>query len=286
MGKYRIFTDSSCDLTDEYIAKRSIISLPLSVTVGNKVMADSAQTSKMLYQAMRQGVTVRTAGVNPDEFENAFEFSLKSGYDILYLGLSSALSSTFSAANIAKNALVKKYPGCRIAIVDSLCASLGIALLIDLLIDTLGEGASLEEAISYAEEMKLRICHLFTVDDLNHLKRGGRISPSSAFFGGMLGIKPLLRMDDEGRLTATGRVRGRRTAIISLADKLNDQIDDSIDQQVYISEADCPEDAALLSGIIEEKYGYKTRLISPIGAAVGAHAGPGTLALFFIGRKR
>ena len=282
MNKYVIFTDSSCDLSKADLEKRGVVSLPLSLTLDGARVDDLSPDE--VYCLMRSGHIIKTSAVNPDIFASAFEEWLKKGYDILYLGLSSALSATFKSACIARNVLKKKYQKRSIITVDTFCASGGVALLIDLVIEKKNDGATIYEAADYADSIKGKISHWFTVDDLIYLKSGGRIRPSEAFFGNMLGIKPILHVNDSGMLAPDGKVRGRRTAIITLADKVGRECNDK--SKIYISHADCERDARMLAEMIKEKYGYPTRTITDIGSVIGAHSGPGTLAVFYIGERR
>lgn len=288
MSNYVIFTDSSCDLSEEMLRARGVYSLSLSFRFdgedneyfNNEMSIDS------FYKKMRDGAVAKTSAVNSERFTIEFEKLLKKGLDILYIGFSTGLSTTFNCASIAAENLRSDYPDRKILLVDTLAASAGIALLIDMVIERKNAGASIEEAAKHAEDMKLKICHWFTVDDLVYLKRGGRISPTAAFFGNMIGIKPVLHVDNEGHLVNVDKVRGRRTSIMALAEKYGELCDDEENKVVYISHADCPLDAEALSKIIEEKFGAKTALITNVGTVIGAHAGPGTIALFFVGKER
>lgn len=288
MNNYVIFTDSSCDLSREMLEKRGVYSIPLSFKFDDSKTQyyNNEMPIGEFYSKMRAGFVAKTSAANSEIFYSAFNKSLADGIDILYLGFSSGLSATFNSARLAAEALQNKFPERKILLVDSLSASAGIALLLDLVIEKKKIGATIEEAAKYAEEMKLNVCHWFTVDDLVYLKRGGRISPTAAFFGNMLGIKPILRVDNEGHLINVGKVRGRRLSIITLADKYAELCDESSFKKIYISHADCIEDAKELSKIIKEKHGINTEIITDVGTVIGAHSGPGTLALFFIGKER
>ena len=275
MSEFRIVCDSACDLSSEMLAQRDVIAVPLSFRFDGGGSIDIEN----FYSEMHSGRVAKTAGANVEDFRAAFTQILSSGKDILYLGFSSALSMTYNSARIAAKELQKEYPGRRIVTIDSLCASAGIALLLDRLLDF----NDLDRAVEYAEKMKLKICHLFTVDNLEYLKRGGRVSPTTAMVGNMLGIKPMLYVDNCGRLIPGSKVRGRHNAIERLAEdyeRLHEEKD------VYISHADCLSDAKTLQKILTTKYDAKLRLITNIGPVIGSHSGPGTLALFFIGKER
>lgn len=288
MKNYVIFTDSSCDLSKAMIESRAIGCVPLSFRFDSddRIYYNGEIEAENFYKEMRNGALVKTSAVNPDDFAKAFRTDLESKRDILYIGFSSGLSTTFNSARIAAEMLKSEFPNRKIITVDTLAASAGIALLIDLIIEKKENGASIEEAAEFAEQTKLKISHWFTVDDLVYLKRGGRISPSAALIGNMLGIKPMLHVDNEGHLINVQKIRGRRLAIETLANKCNLTRDPNYPAIAYISHADCNNDALLLAEILKVKYGVETKLITDVGAVIGAHSGPGTLALFFVGNER
>ena len=288
MHNYVLFTDSSCDLSQEMIKKRGVYcsSLTFRFDDGEKEYSNNEMPIKDFYDKMRAGGVAKTAAVNSETFALEFEKLLKAGQDILYIGFSSGLSTTFNSARLAAEQLKSDYPERKILVVDTLAASAGIALLLDLVIEKKNSGATIEEAAAYAESMKLKICHWFTVDDLVYLKRGGRVSPTAAFVGNMLGIKPVLHVDNEGHLINVSKVRGRRVSVATLADKYGELHDDEAEKKVYISHADCLAEAEELGRIIKEKYGAETGLITDVGTVIGAHSGPGTIALFFVGKER
>ncbi len=288
MNNYVIFTDSSCDLSQEMLEKRGVYSASLSFRFDDseKIYSNNEMPIKDFYDKMRAGGVAKTSAVNSEIFATEFKKLLDQGLDILYIGFSSGLSTTFNSARLAAEQLKDEYPERKILTVDTLAASAGIALLIDLVLSKKNSGATIEEAKEYAEAMKLKICHWFTVDDLVYLKRGGRVSPTAAFFGNMLGIKPVLHVDNEGHLINVLKVRGRRVSVMTLAEKYGELCDDDGDKKVYISHADCLTEAEELGKIIKEKYGAETKLITDVGTVIGAHSGPGTIALFFVGKER
>ena len=288
MKKYSIFTDSSCDMSKDMIKEKGIISIPLSFSFdGDKhIYYDGEASLKDFYDRIRNGDVAKTSAANPEDFIKAFKIYLDRGEDILYLGFSSGLSTTYNSARLAADYLMRENPESKIITIDTLAASAGMALLIDLIIDKKNIGASIDEVAEFAERIKLNICHWFTVDDLDYLKRGGRISPTSAFFGNMLGIKPLLHVNNDGHLINTQKIRGRRLAIETMAKKCAGTIDTTFPRIAYISHADCYDDAETLKGILMAKYAIETKLITNVGAVIGAHSGPGTLALFFVGKER
>ena len=287
MKNYVIFTDSGSDLSEDFLKKLKVTSLPLSVKFdGEDELSDYEISPSKFYQKIKDGKMAKTAAVNQRTFFDKFKAAAERGYDILYLGLSSVISSTYSSAKGAAATLSREFPKRKILTFDSKCASAGLGLLVYLVSLKRDEGASIDEAFDYASLIAPRICHRFTVDDLTFLRKGGRISAVSAFFGNALGIKPLLYMDSGGYLKSSDKVRGRRAAIESLARSFGDLKSESINEAIFISHADCFKDASLLDEILHKKYGCRAKRIFDIGAVIGAHAGPGTLALFFIGNMR
>jgi DegV family protein with EDD domain len=211
---------------------------------------------------------------------------LQEGKDVLVLAFSSSLSNTCNAAQMACRELSEQYPGRKVLCVDTLAASLGQGMLVYYAVQQKQKGRSAEEVKAWAEQNRLRMCHWFTVDDLNHLKRGGRISAATALFGSMLNIKPVLHMDDAGRLAAMGKARGRRASLDALVDRMEQTAEKPEDQVVFISHGDSPDDAEYVSSEVKRRMGVKRVVIGEIGPVIGAHAGPGTLALFFFGSRR
>ena len=228
----------------------------------------------------------KTAAINVDTFIDLFEKELEKGNDVLYIGFSSGLSSTYNAARMAGEQLKEKYPDRKIITIDSLAASAGEGLLIYLTVQKKNEGASIEEAAEYAKSLIPHICHWFTVDDLVYLKRGGRVSATAAFFGNALGIKPVMHVDDEGHLVPVSKVRGRRTSISTMADMYTSLAENASDGCVFISHGDCISDAELLAKMLKDRHGVDVKIITSVGTVIGAHSGPGTLALFFVGKHK
>lgn len=288
MHDYVIFTDTGCDIAPELLAKWGVRALPLTFRFDGEEREYSAFDMEIgtFYERMRKGGVAKTSAVSTGVFTEAFEEVLKEGKDILYFGFSSGLSTTFNSARVAMDALRERYPEHKLIAVDSLCASAGQGLLLSLLVDKKAEGAGMEEVAEYAEGVRLNLCHWFTVDDLVYLKRGGRISPTLAFVGNMLGIKPVLHVDNEGHLVNVTKVRGRRNALASMADKYGESAIDPQGGRVYISHGDCMADVELLTKMLSERYGAKVELVADVGTVIGAHSGPGTLALFFLGKER
>ena len=288
IGGYVIFTDSACDIKPETLKDWGVEYRPLSLHFDgdDAVYSNDDITPTEFYAKMKAGAVAKTSAVNSEAFIEGFRKILDDGNDILYIGFSSGLSTTFNSARIAADALRPEYPERKILVIDTLAASAGEGLLVYLAVKKRDGGATIDEVYSYIEGIKLKISIWFTVDDLVYLKRGGRVSAAAAFFGNMLGIKPVLHMDNEGHLVPVAKVRGRKTAIEALAKKLEELADDKVNNTIFISHADCEADANKLSDMFAEKYGIRAEIITDVGPVIGAHAGPGTLALFFIGRER
>lgn len=288
MSAYVIFTDSASDIKPELLDKWGVPSINLTFRFegDEKEYSNSEMQSKEFYNKMREGKIAKTAAVNPDTFAEAFEEILSQGKDILYLGFSSGLSTTYNSGKIAADELLGKYPDRKIITVDTLAASAGEGMLVYLAVQKKNSGASIEEVAQYIEDIKLKLCHWFTVDDLVYLKRGGRVSPTVAFVGNLLEIKPVLHVDNDGHLINMFKVRGRKAAISALADKMGELAEDKENGVVYISHGDCMSDVELLKDILKDKYGVKVDIVADVGPVIGAHSGPGTLALFFVGKER
>ena len=287
MSAYKIITDSCADLNPELIAALNISSIPLTVVFQGENRNDCVDDSiKEIYDGLRNGEVATTAAANPDGWASVIEPVLQAGQDALVLAFSSGLSTTYQSAVIAASDLAEKYPQRKILVVDTLCASLGQGLLVWYACKKRDEGMTLEQLHSWVEENKLHICHWFTVDDLMYLKRGGRVSAATALVGTMLQIKPVLHVDDEGHLISVAKARGRKASIDALAKKVGDLGGGFDNSTCFISHGDCLEDAEYLAKVLKEKYGVKDVVIGYVGAVIGSHAGPGVLALFFMGDHR
>ncbi len=287
MKEYVIFTDSSCDLPKEQIKEYGIEVLSLEVNiegVGNFLNHEIEEAK--FYEYLRDKRSVKTSAANLDRFTEAFEQIAKEGKDILYIGFSSGLSATYTAGKNAAEEIMEKYPDCKILTVDSLCASLGQGLLVKLAVDKKKEGMDIEALAAYVEETKWHLCHWFTVDDLFFLKRGGRVSAATAALGTMLQIKPVMHVDNEGHLINMSKARGRNASIKALFEKMKETAIDPASQTVFICHGDCIDDANMLADMIKAEFGIKEVLIGYTGPVIGAHSGPGTLALFFLGTER
>lgn len=284
---YKIITDSCCDFPNEMYAELGLTVVPLSVEFRGQVYDDKNDDSlKEMYDGLRAGEAAKTSAVNPDRWAKAMEAVLAQGQDVLVLAFSSGLSTTYQSAVIAADELREKYPDRKIYVVDTLAASMGQGLLVWYACKKQDEGMSLEELHTWVEDTKLHLCHWFTVDDLMHLKRGGRVSATTALVGTMLQIKPVLHVDNEGHLINKAKARGRKASIEALARKVEELGTNYDNSTMFISHGDCREDADYLAQLLKEKYGVKEVLISYVGAVIGSHSGPGTVALFFLGEHR
>ena len=288
MNNYLICTDSACDLPSVLLDELGIKSCPLTFRFDgdDKEYENGEMDTKTFYDRMRGGEIAKTSAVNTEVFKNFFESVLSEGKDIFYLGFSSGLSTTYNSARIAAEDLRPAYPDRKIIVIDSLSASAGFGLLLWYAAEKKKDGMTLTELSEYIDAIKMKLCHWFTVDDLVYLKRGGRISPTVAFVGNALGLKPVLHMDNEGHLVSVSKVRGRKNAIAALMAKYTELADAPNNSVVFISHSDCYDDAKLLSDMINEKHGVSAKLITDVGPVIGAHSGPGTLALFFVGKER
>ena len=285
-----LLTDSSADLSAELVRDLDIQVLPLSFTIHNKNYFNYPDNRDMnpheFYIRLRHGEVATTSAMNVAQYTEVMEPFLQQGLDVLILAFSSGLSSTYQSSRLAAEELMEKYPQRKIFTVDTLCASMGQGLLVYLAARKRQGGASIEEVRDWTETRKLSICHQFTVDDLHFLKRGGRISGATALMGTMLNIKPVLHVDGTGRLVNIGKARGRQAALKALMDKMEQTAIDPHSQTVFISHGDCPEDAQTLAQMVRERFGVREIVINYIGPVIGAHSGPGTLALFYIGTER
>lgn len=284
---YQIITDSCCDFTAQKYQELNLVALPLTVTYRGVSFPDRNDDSlQEMYDGFRAGEAASTSAANPESWKQAFTASLEQGLDVLALAFSSGLSTTYQSAVIAAEELKEEYPERTILVVDTLAASLGQGLLAWYACKKRDEGMSIQELAQWVEDHKQNICHWFTVDDLMYLKRGGRISSATALLGTMLSVKPVLHVDNEGHLVNVSKSRGRKAAIQALAQKLGELGAGYDNSTVFISHGDCLEEAQGLAKILKEKYGVKEVYINYIGAVIGSHAGPGTIALFFMGSHR
>ena len=287
MPNYQIITDSGCDLSEQLLQSLDVKSVCLSLLFRGQTLQDKVTDDIVdLYHALRQGEEAKTAAVNPEGWAAVMEPALQEGKDVLALAFSSGLSTTYQSAVIAANDLLEQYPDRKIRVVDTRCASLGQGLFVYHVCRQRDAGLELEELADWAENHKLNLCHWFTVDDLMYLKRGGRVSAATALVGTMLQIKPVLHVDDEGHLINVSKARGRKASMDALAKKMEETALEGQNDIAYICHGDCLEDAKYLAQRIKERCGVKEVHIGYTGAVIGSHAGPGVLALFYLGSKR
>lgn len=285
----KLITDSACDLSIDYIKENNIDVASLMVNLnGEFILDDLGQTlsHEDFYQAVKEGAMPSTTQVNVGTFHEMFTKYIEEGKAILYIGLSSALSGTVSSAITARDMVLEEHPEAIIHVVDTLSVSVGEGLLVYKAVEMINNNDPLEKIVEHLESIKKNVIHAITVDDLNHLKRGGRISGAVAVLGGLLGIKPTLKIDNEGRVVPTEKIKGRKKALKSLVQQIGTNGEDIENQNIFICHADCIEDALEVKKIILEEYNVKDVIINSIGAVIGTHGGPGTLGVVFIGKER
>lgn len=290
MSDYVITTDNTADLPEDYIKEHNLGVMSLTYTIDGKTYnRENSLPCEEFYAKMRAGSMPTTSQVNPQEAKREFErFLEKGGNNILHIAFSSGLSGSSNSARIAAEELMEERPGCRIRVVDSLCASLGEGLLVHHALRLKREGMGFEELADWLEGHKLNLVHNFTVDDLFHLYRGGRVSRMTAVVGTMINIKPVLHVDNEGHLIPVSKARGRKKSLIQLVDSMERQIGGWRDKNdmIFISHGDCIEDARFVADLVKQRLGFEKFLINHVGPTIGAHSGPGTVALFYLGDVR
>lgn len=290
MGTYQIVTDSTADLTPELIKELDVQVIPLCYMMGGKtyhnIPGGGEMTDAEFYAKLRAGAMSTTTQINSEEFLQVFTPLLEAGRDVLYIAFSSGLSGTCQSAMLAREELKHRFPERRLEVFDSLCASMGEGLLVYHAGKLRQEGKSLDEVLAWLQENALHLCHWFTVDDLNHLKRGGRVSTATALVGTMLGIKPVLHVDNQGHLIPVSKVRGRKQSLDALVRRMEETAIDPASQMVFISHGDCLEDAQYVQRQVQQRLGVEHIQVGYIGPVIGAHSGPGTVALFFLGKER
>ncbi len=289
MGEYVITTDNGSDLPESYFAEHNVGCTYLSYSMdGKNYDHDNFLPVEEFYDRVRKGAMPTTAQVNPEAARALIEPYLKEGKDVLHISFSSGLSGSYNSVRIAGEDLQQEYPDRKIIVLDSLAASLGQGMIVYLAQQQKEAGKSIEEVAQWVVDHRLNVVHVFTVDDLNHLHRGGRVSKTTAVVGGVLNIKPVLHVDNEGKLIAVGKVRGRKKSLLALVDMMEEKIGsykNSCDT-IFVSHGDCEKDAQFVVDKIKEKYQIKTVMVDFVGSVIGAHSGPGTVALFFLGDER
>ncbi len=288
MRDFVILTDSCCDLSQEMVTELGVSVLPLTFLMEGKEYYNYPDNRDIqpgeFYDKLRAGSLGTTSAVSVGVFQEAMSAIVAEGKDVLCIAVSSALSTTYQSACIAAGDVMAEYPGSTVTVVDSLAASMGQGMLVYLAVEKQRQGASLEEVRAFVEERRDHICHFFTVADLNHLKRSGRLSATAALLGTMLQMKPVLHVNDEGRLIPFSKVRGRKASISALLEKMEELVEDP--SLVFISHADCRQEVDAMAEAIREKFGSETLVINYVGPVIGNHAGPGTIALFFQGKHK
>ena len=289
MRDYVIITDSSCDLPEDLVRQWDLTVVPLSVEIGSDRFyntPEEAPDGHTFYSRLVKGEPVKTSAPNVEEFTASMRPILLDGKDILNLSFSSALSATYQNACIAAEELKEEFPDATILTVDTLAASLGQGMLVDLALEQQRQGRTIWEVRDYIESNKLHLCHWFTVGDLSQLRRGGRLSAGKAILGNLLHIKPVLHVDDNGRLVPMDSVKGRKNSIEAMFEKMRETVTEPQSQRIYISHGDCLDDAQMLADMAREQLGVQSVTIGYVGPVIGAHSGYRTLALFFLGTKR
>lgn len=287
MKDYIITVNSTVDLPKEWLKERGVPVVPLSYTIDGATYEDmNGLSSKEFFRKLREGKMAVTSQVNPDDAKEALRPHLEKGKDILHLGFSSALSGTLNSMRIAADELKEEYPERSITVIDTLCACMGEGLLLYYALKRKSEGCSMEETAKWVEENKLHICHNVTIDDLDHLQRGGRISKTVAVLGGMVKIKPMIHMDDKGALQVIGKERGRKKSLNKIVDTAVAQSRGWENDIIMITHGDCEEDAEYVAELVRKKMGIDNILVNNIGTVIGSHTGPGVVAVFCMGEKR
>lgn len=290
MKDFLIYTDSCADFSAEKVEELGLDILPLKFTVDGTEYANWPDGREMgfkeFYAKLRAGGKSSTSQVNTTEFIDKFRPLLSEGKDILYLGFSSGLSGTVGSAMVAAEELNAEFSDARLVVVDTLAASLGQGLLIWHACQLKKQGKTIDETAKWVEDNKLNLAHWFTVDDLNFLKRGGRVSGAAALFGTMLNIKPVLHVDNDGHLIAMEKVRGRKQSLVALVDHMEKTALNPGEQTIFISHGDCLEEAEQVAQMVRDRFGTKDIYINFVGPVIGSHSGPGTMALFWLGTER
>lgn len=287
MRDYVITVNSTIDLPKEWLAGRGVPVAPLKYTIDGETYTDmEGLSAKEFFAKLREGKMSVTSQVNPEEAAAMLEPYVKEGKDVLHLGFSSGLSGTLNSMRIGAEMLQEKYPDAKIIVIDTLCACLGEGILLYYALKEKAKGKTIEEVAQWAEENKLHVCHNVTVDDLNHLHRGGRVSKTTAVIGTLVQIKPIIHMDDEGRLQVIGKERGRKKSLNKIVDMAVEQSKGWENDIVMITHGDCIEDAEYVAKLVREKMGIDNILINNIGTVIGSHTGPGVVAVFCMGNKR
>lgn len=287
MKEFIIATDSTVDLPKAFLEENHVLTISLSYVMDGVTYKDlDGLSHEEFFEKIRNGSLPTTSQINPEEARKALEPVVKEGKEILYLGFSSGLSGSYNSVRMAAEDLMEDYPETKIVTIDSLCASMGEGLLLYKTLQLKEQGKNLDEIAEWVEANKLHICHNVTVDDLNHLHRGGRISKTTAVLGTMVKIKPIIHMDNEGKLVVIGKERGRKKSLLTLLDKMEKQMQGYQNDVVMITHGDCIEDAKYVEEQIRERFGIENIIVNGIGSVIGSHTGAGVVAIFFMGSER
>ena len=287
MRDYVITVNSTVDLPKEWLEERHVPVVPLKYTIDGETYTDmEGLSAKEFFAKLREGKMSVTSQVNPEEAAELLEPYVKDGKDVLHLGFSSGLSGTLNSMRIAGQMLEEKYPEAKVIVIDTLCACLGEGLLLYKALQQKAMGKTIDETAQWVEENKLHICHNVTVDDLNHLHRGGRVSKTTAVLGTLVQIKPIIHMDDNGKLQVIGKERGRKKSLNKIVDMAVEQSKGWDNDIIMITHGDCIEDAEYVAKLVREKMGIDNILINNIGTVIGSHTGPGVVAVFCMCNKR
>ena len=286
MSKFVITADSTVDLPKAFLEEKQVPVVSLSYIIDGATYRDGeGLTSKEFYDKIREGAMPTTSQVNPEQARDLFEPILKGGTDILHIAFTYGLSGTYNSCRIAAEELSEEYPDRKIVVVDSLCAASGGGMLLYKAIELKEQGKSFDEIVTWVEENKLHVCHDVTVDDLFHLHRGGRVSKASAVVGTIIKIKPIIHVNDEGKLIVIGKERGRKKALQTLVERMEEKSQGFENDIVMITHGDALEDAEYVKGLIQDKFGITNIMINPLGTVIGSHTGPGVIALFYMGNR-
>ena len=287
MRDYVITVNSTVDVPKEWLEERHVPVIPLKYTIDGETYTDmEGLSAKEFFDKLREGKMSTTSQVNPEEAAAELEPYIREGKDILHLGFSSGLSGTLNSMKIAGEMLEEKYPEAKVIVIDTLCACLGEALLLYKALQQKEKGMNIDELAGWVEENKLHVCHNVTVDDLNHLHRGGRVSKTTAVLGTLVQIKPIIHMDDNGKLQVIGKERGRKKSLNKIVDMAVEQSKGWDNDIIMITHGDCIDDAEYVAKLVREKMGIDNILINNIGTVIGSHTGPGVVAVFCMGNKR
>ena len=285
----KLITDSSCDLPKEFVDKNNIDVLPLLLNIEGNIIEDDFEKTlpyKDFYNKLREGCLPTTAQINAYTFDALFRKHVSKGEEVVYIGISSNLSGTFNSAFIAKQSILEDYPEAKINLIDSKSVSLGQGLIVVKVNELIKEGKSSEEIIEWVENNNSKVVHAILVEDLDHLKRGGRISGAAATLGGLLNIKPILQIDDEGKLVPRDKIKGKKKALRYIVNMIKEKAINSENETLYIAHGDDIETAQLLRDMILEEVKFKDTMIRYVGVSVGAHGGPGIVAAVFLANNR